>query len=188
MFVSRKVRTMARDLYDDHFKAVESMPRGVVVTLRNIATQLESSWELHTNRQVSVYWVKYIFSVWGDWYIFIFCQHVYYGFDLLYWGLVRCLYVEIKAIKFISKYFRLHLVFVSPSLKPCSVYLAVYWRREYMERFNENSPGEPYCVTEGWKYHISLWNVQQWSGPGLAYCAKQCMWQSYLAIIMVNFL
>lgn len=75
---------MARDLYDDHFKAVESMPRGVVVTLRNIATQLESSWELHTNRQVSVYWVKYIFSVWGDWYIFIFCQHVYYGFDLLY--------------------------------------------------------------------------------------------------------
>ncbi|OWK08863.1 hypothetical protein Celaphus_00015402, partial [Cervus elaphus hippelaphus] len=45
------VRTMARDLYDDHFKAVESMPRGVVVTLRNIATQLESSWELHTNRQ-----------------------------------------------------------------------------------------------------------------------------------------
>lgn len=44
---------MARDLYDDHFKAVESMPRGVVVTLRNIATQLESSWELHTNRQAS---------------------------------------------------------------------------------------------------------------------------------------
>lgn len=43
---------MARDLYDDHFKAVESMPRGVVVTLRNIATQLESAWELHTNRQV----------------------------------------------------------------------------------------------------------------------------------------
>ncbi|XP_075699792.1 E3 ubiquitin-protein ligase HECTD1 isoform X12 [Rhinoderma darwinii] len=47
----QKVRTMARDLYDDHFKAVESMPRGVVVTLRNIATQLESSWELHTNKQ-----------------------------------------------------------------------------------------------------------------------------------------
>ncbi|XP_024407116.1 E3 ubiquitin-protein ligase HECTD1 isoform X5 [Desmodus rotundus] len=47
----QKVRTMARDLYDDHFKAVESMPRGVVVTLRNIATQLESSWELHTTRQ-----------------------------------------------------------------------------------------------------------------------------------------
>ncbi|XP_076983132.1 E3 ubiquitin-protein ligase HECTD1 isoform X11 [Tamandua tetradactyla] len=47
----QKVRTMARDLYDDHFKAVESMPRGVVVTLKNIATQLESSWELHTNRQ-----------------------------------------------------------------------------------------------------------------------------------------
>ncbi|XP_075469292.1 E3 ubiquitin-protein ligase HECTD1 isoform X7 [Ascaphus truei] len=47
----QKVRSMARDLYDDHFKAVESMPRGVVVTLRNIATQLESSWELHTNRQ-----------------------------------------------------------------------------------------------------------------------------------------
>ncbi|XP_074441187.1 E3 ubiquitin-protein ligase HECTD1 isoform X24 [Larus michahellis] len=47
----QKVRTMARDLYDDHFKAVESMPRGVVVTLRNIATQLESAWELHTNRQ-----------------------------------------------------------------------------------------------------------------------------------------
>ncbi|XP_043929755.1 E3 ubiquitin-protein ligase HECTD1 isoform X1 [Protopterus annectens] len=46
----QKVRTMARDLYDDHFKAVESMPRGVVVTLRNIATQLESGWELHTNR------------------------------------------------------------------------------------------------------------------------------------------
>ncbi|XP_054681960.1 E3 ubiquitin-protein ligase HECTD1 isoform X14 [Grus americana] len=46
----QKVRTMARDLYDDHFKAVESMPRGVVVTLRNIATQLESAWELHTNR------------------------------------------------------------------------------------------------------------------------------------------
>lgn len=45
---------MARDLYDDHFKAVESMPRGVVVTLRNIATQLESAWELHTNRHVSV--------------------------------------------------------------------------------------------------------------------------------------
>lgn len=43
---------MARELYDDHFKAVESMPRGVVVTLRNISTQLESSWELHTNRQV----------------------------------------------------------------------------------------------------------------------------------------
>ncbi|XP_064192170.1 E3 ubiquitin-protein ligase HECTD1 isoform X7 [Anguilla rostrata] len=46
-----RVKTMARDLYDDHFKAVESMPRGVVVTLRNIATQLESAWELHTNRQ-----------------------------------------------------------------------------------------------------------------------------------------
>lgn len=45
---------MARDLYDDHFKAVESMPRGVVVTLRNIATQLESAWELHTNRQASI--------------------------------------------------------------------------------------------------------------------------------------
>lgn len=45
---------MARDLYDDHFKAVESMPRGVVVTLRNIATQLESAWELHTNRQVTM--------------------------------------------------------------------------------------------------------------------------------------
>lgn len=45
---------MARDLYDDHFKAVESMPRGVVVTLRNIATQLESAWELHTNRQVTL--------------------------------------------------------------------------------------------------------------------------------------
>lgn len=45
---------MARDLYDDHFKAVESMPRGVVVTLRNIATQLESAWELHTNRQVEL--------------------------------------------------------------------------------------------------------------------------------------
>lgn len=51
--ISYQVRTMARDLYDDHFKAVESMPRGVVVTLRNIATQLESSWELHTNRQAS---------------------------------------------------------------------------------------------------------------------------------------
>ncbi|XP_029106107.1 E3 ubiquitin-protein ligase HECTD1 isoform X6 [Scleropages formosus] len=47
----QKVKTMARDLYDDHFKAVESMPRGVVVTLRNIATQLESAWELHTNGQ-----------------------------------------------------------------------------------------------------------------------------------------
>ncbi|XP_041131229.1 E3 ubiquitin-protein ligase HECTD1 isoform X5 [Polyodon spathula] len=47
----QKVGTMARDLYGDHFKAVESMPRGVVVTLRNIATQLESAWELHTNRQ-----------------------------------------------------------------------------------------------------------------------------------------
>uniref|UniRef100_A0A3B3SRV1 E3 ubiquitin-protein ligase n=1 Tax=Paramormyrops kingsleyae TaxID=1676925 RepID=A0A3B3SRV1_9TELE len=47
----QKVKAMARDLYDDHFKAVESMPRGVVVTLRNIATQLESAWELHTNRQ-----------------------------------------------------------------------------------------------------------------------------------------
>ncbi|XP_052000987.1 E3 ubiquitin-protein ligase HECTD1 isoform X9 [Xyrauchen texanus] len=47
----QKVKTMARDLYDDHFKAVESMPRGVVVTLRNIATQLEFAWELHTNRQ-----------------------------------------------------------------------------------------------------------------------------------------
>ncbi|XP_014066655.1 E3 ubiquitin-protein ligase HECTD1 isoform X6 [Salmo salar] len=47
----QKVKTMARDLYDDHFKAVESMPRGVVVTLRNIATQLESAWELHTNKQ-----------------------------------------------------------------------------------------------------------------------------------------
>lgn len=47
-----QVKAMARDLYDDHFKAVESMPRGVVVTLRNIATQLESAWELHTNRQV----------------------------------------------------------------------------------------------------------------------------------------
>uniref|UniRef100_A0A4W5N0X6 E3 ubiquitin-protein ligase n=1 Tax=Hucho hucho TaxID=62062 RepID=A0A4W5N0X6_9TELE len=47
----QKVKTVARDLYDDHFKAVESMPRGVVVTLRNIATQLESAWELHTNRQ-----------------------------------------------------------------------------------------------------------------------------------------
>ncbi|XP_028824890.1 E3 ubiquitin-protein ligase HECTD1 isoform X5 [Denticeps clupeoides] len=47
----QKVKTMARELYDDHFKAVESMPRGVVVTLRNIATQLESAWELHTHRQ-----------------------------------------------------------------------------------------------------------------------------------------
>ncbi|XP_061531372.1 E3 ubiquitin-protein ligase HECTD1 isoform X2 [Phycodurus eques] len=47
----QKVKSMARELYDDHFKAVESMPRGVVVTLRNISTQLESSWELHTNRQ-----------------------------------------------------------------------------------------------------------------------------------------
>ncbi|XP_067334930.1 E3 ubiquitin-protein ligase HECTD1 isoform X2 [Channa argus] len=47
----QKVKSMARELYDDHFKAVESMPRGVVVTLRNIATQLESAWELHTNRQ-----------------------------------------------------------------------------------------------------------------------------------------
>ncbi|XP_056151239.1 E3 ubiquitin-protein ligase HECTD1 isoform X3 [Lampris incognitus] len=47
----QKVKSMARELYDDHFKAVESMPRGVVVTLRNIATQLESAWELHTHRQ-----------------------------------------------------------------------------------------------------------------------------------------
>ncbi|CAF88307.1 unnamed protein product, partial [Tetraodon nigroviridis] len=47
----QKVKSMARELYDDHFKAVESMPRGVVVTLRNISTQLESAWELHTNRQ-----------------------------------------------------------------------------------------------------------------------------------------
>ncbi|XP_069065178.1 E3 ubiquitin-protein ligase HECTD1 isoform X4 [Pleurodeles waltl] len=50
--IKQKVRATARDLYDDHFKAVESMPRGVVVTLRNIATQLESAWELHTNRQI----------------------------------------------------------------------------------------------------------------------------------------
>ena len=49
----QKVRCAARELYDDHFKAVESMPRGVVVTLRNIATQLESAWELHTHTQVS---------------------------------------------------------------------------------------------------------------------------------------
>lgn len=48
----QKVKSTARELYDDHFKAVESMPRGVVVTLRNISTQLESAWELHTNRQV----------------------------------------------------------------------------------------------------------------------------------------
>ncbi|XP_078144182.1 E3 ubiquitin-protein ligase HECTD1 [Centroberyx gerrardi] len=47
----QKVKSMARELYDDHFKAVESMPRGVVVTLRNISTQLESAWELHTHRQ-----------------------------------------------------------------------------------------------------------------------------------------
>uniref|UniRef100_A0A1A7X551 E3 ubiquitin-protein ligase n=1 Tax=Iconisemion striatum TaxID=60296 RepID=A0A1A7X551_9TELE len=47
----QKVKSMARELYDDHFKAVESMPRGVVVTLRNISTQLESAWELHINRQ-----------------------------------------------------------------------------------------------------------------------------------------
>ncbi|XP_077476679.1 E3 ubiquitin-protein ligase HECTD1 isoform X1 [Stigmatopora argus] len=47
----QKVKSMARELYDDHFKAVESMPRGVVVTLRNISTQLEASWELHTHRQ-----------------------------------------------------------------------------------------------------------------------------------------
>ncbi|XP_030211595.1 E3 ubiquitin-protein ligase HECTD1 isoform X1 [Gadus morhua] len=47
----QKVRCAARELYDDHFKAVESMPRGVVVTLRNIATQLESAWELHTHTQ-----------------------------------------------------------------------------------------------------------------------------------------
>ncbi|KAM8833425.1 LOW QUALITY PROTEIN: E3 ubiquitin-protein ligase HECTD1 [Synchiropus picturatus] len=49
----QRVKCMARELYDDHFKAVESMPRGVVVTLRNISTQLESSWELHTKRQSS---------------------------------------------------------------------------------------------------------------------------------------
>uniref|UniRef100_A0A3Q3FE88 E3 ubiquitin-protein ligase n=1 Tax=Kryptolebias marmoratus TaxID=37003 RepID=A0A3Q3FE88_KRYMA len=48
---TKQVKSMARELYDDHFKAVESMPRGVVVTLRNISTQLESAWELHTNRQ-----------------------------------------------------------------------------------------------------------------------------------------
>ncbi|XP_028293111.1 E3 ubiquitin-protein ligase HECTD1 isoform X2 [Gouania willdenowi] len=47
----QKVKLMARELYDDHFKAVESLARGVMVTLRNISTQLEAAWELHTHRQ-----------------------------------------------------------------------------------------------------------------------------------------
>ncbi|XP_075923722.1 E3 ubiquitin-protein ligase HECTD1 isoform X2 [Petromyzon marinus] len=45
----QKVQIMAKELYENHFKAVESMPRGTVLALRNIATRLESSWELHSN-------------------------------------------------------------------------------------------------------------------------------------------
>uniref|UniRef100_A0A8C4QC48 E3 ubiquitin-protein ligase n=1 Tax=Eptatretus burgeri TaxID=7764 RepID=A0A8C4QC48_EPTBU len=43
----QKVRAMARELYEDRFEAVESMPRGTLLALRNIATRLESAWELH---------------------------------------------------------------------------------------------------------------------------------------------
>lgn len=38
-----KVKTMAREIYEQYFRAAEAMPRGVVAKIRNIVQQLEAA-------------------------------------------------------------------------------------------------------------------------------------------------
>uniref|UniRef100_UPI00358F4806 E3 ubiquitin-protein ligase HECTD1-like n=1 Tax=Myxine glutinosa TaxID=7769 RepID=UPI00358F4806 len=56
-----EVRRMARKLHEGRFEAVESIPRGILLALRNIATRLECAWELHTSwkgRSGDNSWIK----------------------------------------------------------------------------------------------------------------------------------
>uniref|UniRef100_UPI00358F4BE9 E3 ubiquitin-protein ligase HECTD1-like n=1 Tax=Myxine glutinosa TaxID=7769 RepID=UPI00358F4BE9 len=56
-----KVRRMARKLHEGRFEAVESIPRGILLALRNIATRLKCAWELHTSwkgRSGDNSWIK----------------------------------------------------------------------------------------------------------------------------------
>uniref|UniRef100_UPI00358EE47C E3 ubiquitin-protein ligase HECTD1-like n=1 Tax=Myxine glutinosa TaxID=7769 RepID=UPI00358EE47C len=56
-----EVRRMARKLHEGRFEAVESIPRGILLALRNIATRLECAWELHTSwkgRNGDNSWIK----------------------------------------------------------------------------------------------------------------------------------
>uniref|UniRef100_UPI00358E560E E3 ubiquitin-protein ligase HECTD1-like n=1 Tax=Myxine glutinosa TaxID=7769 RepID=UPI00358E560E len=56
-----QVRRMARKLHEGRFEAVESIPRGILLALRNIATRLECAWELHTSwkgRSGDNSWIK----------------------------------------------------------------------------------------------------------------------------------
>uniref|UniRef100_UPI00358EFCC3 LOW QUALITY PROTEIN: E3 ubiquitin-protein ligase HECTD1-like n=1 Tax=Myxine glutinosa TaxID=7769 RepID=UPI00358EFCC3 len=58
---TEQVRRMARKLHEGRFEAVESIPRGILLALRNIATRLECAWELHTSgkgRNGDNSWIK----------------------------------------------------------------------------------------------------------------------------------
>lgn len=42
-----KVKALAQEIYDQYFRAAQSIPRGVVAKLSSIVTQLESASEKH---------------------------------------------------------------------------------------------------------------------------------------------
>jgi len=50
---AHQVKSLARDIYEQYFKVAQSVPRGIVAKLFNIASHLDSACKKHSNQVFS---------------------------------------------------------------------------------------------------------------------------------------
>jgi len=50
---AHQVKSLARDIYEQYFKVAQSVPRGIVAKLFNIASHLDSACKKHSNQVLS---------------------------------------------------------------------------------------------------------------------------------------
>ena len=63
-FALTQVKSLARDLYENHFKVAESHPRDVVAKLNSIVQQLESACDLYNDPikvRIILGWEMYVY-------------------------------------------------------------------------------------------------------------------------------
>lgn len=91
----QKIKTQARELYDNYFKEAQATPRGVVAHLRSIVSQIDKSCERHTgNEKATRYecdWKQEMLSAFDELLTLLKDEHTISAYELHSSGLVQCL-------------------------------------------------------------------------------------------------
>uniref|UniRef100_K1RA79 E3 ubiquitin-protein ligase n=1 Tax=Magallana gigas TaxID=29159 RepID=K1RA79_MAGGI len=93
--IRSKVKTMAREIYEQYFRAAEAMPRGVVAKIRNIVQQLEAACAMQIsqvrNADGEVTWIEDMRESLEELVLLLRDEHTVSSYELQSSGLVQTL-------------------------------------------------------------------------------------------------